>query len=421
MKKILTRNKKSIEKEVKMGKRIFVLAIGLLFLTGGFNAFAAAPILSTSQNSTIRVENFYNPYGVIVSSTEVTTTVTHTTDVNGGWSETTTVTTTTSSWRGGSLKIDSVSGTSNTNASDGSSSTTSFWTDYAYNANGQLSGASGGAHTEGNRGYDANGRPIGTFTSDSFDSYVIRNGQTLRSGSVTTGTNYGPDGTKISTFTETTEYEYAFIGGGWHLMSEVSTSTTVGENEYTTPTGERIRNTETITRVKTYQRNANGFCIGISQTTTGTKTEINEQGGISTYEMQNYQASATYDSKIGWYVSHDSYDWVESSISSRNAQIPTSDDPAIIGNVRAMRNELYMSVENIIDYNGSQSGEGRIVRLVAAESQEAEFEALKQLAVDNGGTLNNFIIYGVYRGQGAENYTSREFVFQGVGYGPFQP
>lgn len=308
------RNKKYIRKEVKKMKRIWILTTVVFFLAGGLNAFAATanPIISTSQNSTIHVEYIYNAYGVAISATEITTTTTRTVDDKGGWSETTTVQTAYSTWKGGSLKIDSASGTSDTKASDGSNSHTNFWTSYTYNANGQLAGASGGAHTTGDRGKDANGEPIGTFVSDTVDHYIIRNGQALRSSSVTTGTNYGPDGTKTSTFTETTNYAYQLIGGSWHLMGEVSTSTTNGIDG----------STETITRTRTYSRDANGVCTGITQTATGTKTVVNENGGKTTYTMSNYQATFAYDSKVGWYLQKESYDWLSQEPDNREAHDP---------------------------------------------------------------------------------------------------
>jgi hypothetical protein len=296
------RNKKFIRKEVKKMKRIGVLTAAIFLLVGGLNAFAldpTSPIVSTTQTSTIHVESIYNPYGVAISSTEVTTTITTTTNEKGETSTTTTISTSKSEWRGGSLKIISVTGTSDTTASDDSSSHTDFWTNYEYNDKGQLKGASGGSKSKGDRGKDADGQKMGTYESSTTDNYIIKNGQALRSSSKTTGTNYRPDGTKTSDFTETTNYSYQLIGGSWHIMGEVSTSTTNGVDGSTT----------TITKTRTYSRDANGVATGISQTATGTMTVVNENGGRTTYTMKNYQATFAYDPEVGWYLQKESYDW----------------------------------------------------------------------------------------------------------------
>lgn len=295
------RNKKHIRKGVKKMKKIYVLTAVMFFLLGvGMSAFALDMTsgVNTTQTNSGHVEYVYNPYGISISATETTTTTMRTVDAYGGWSETVTVQSAYSSWRGGSLKINSAGGSSDTKGSDGSNSHTDFWSTYGYNANGRLASASGGSATKGSRGVDANGQAIGTFESSTTDNYIIHNGQALRSSSTTTGTNYGPDGKATSYSSETTNYTYALLGGSWQLKGEVSTSTSSG------PSG-----SQTITRRRTYNRDANGGLQGITQTATGSGTDINQTtGGSTSWTMQNYQATFAYDPAVGWYLASEKWD-----------------------------------------------------------------------------------------------------------------
>ncbi len=265
---------------------------------------------ATTQSSTIHIETTYNAYGVALSSTQTTTTKTTTTrDVitNGTTksitSTTTTVQTVNSSWRGGSLKADKMTGTSDTTGSDGSSAHSDFWADYSYNDKGQLAGASGGAHTTGDRGKDANGQALGTYTSDSIDSYEIRNGVALKTGSTTTGQNFGVDGKKTGDFTETSTNEYSIVGGNWQLMKTTSVSSETDIDGSTT-------NTTTTTA---YTRDENGVVTGVTQTKTGTMVKTNGKSGDQlatvTYNIENYVATFVFDSQQGWYLAKESYDW----------------------------------------------------------------------------------------------------------------
>ena len=102
-----------------------------------------------------------------------------------------------------------------------------------------------------------------------------------------------------STTTETTAYEYSLVGGAWQLMKETSISAT-------TQTDGGMENTTTT---KTYTRDANGVCTGISQTRTGTSSTVGTSGGIYNYTLQDYSATPAFDAQQGWYISQESYNW----------------------------------------------------------------------------------------------------------------
>jgi len=279
-------------------RSIAALTTLIFFLIGQMSAFAA-PILSTNQKVTTHIEYVYSPYGVAISANQITVTITETTDENGKKSTTITTQTSVSTWKGGSLKVEKITGTSDTESDDGATSQTDFETNYTYDEDGRLKGALGGSSSSGNRGKDANGQDMGTFTSNTVNTHIIKNGEALNSNSQTTGTNYGPDGTKTSDYTETTTYEYQLIGGDWVLVKEISTSNTNGTDG----------SSSNITKTRTYQRDANGVCTGISQTASGTMAQVNQQGGRQTYTMKNYKAEFKYDPKVGWYLSNESWDW----------------------------------------------------------------------------------------------------------------
>jgi len=295
-------------------KTTCTLIMGILLLSG-VNSFAAEsnPITSVSEKTTIHVEYTYNAYGIAISSTQKTVTTTTTTNEKGETSTTTTTYISVNGWRGGSLKIETTTGTSQNESVNGANSTTEFWTNYAYNDNGQLKGASGGGKTKGNRGKDDNGNELGTFESESEDIYEIRNGQAIKIKTVNKTVYYGPEGQKESDSTETTTYEYELIGGSWQLMKEVSVSNTEGTDG----------SSQTMTKTKVYQRDANGVCIGITQTASGTQTAVNGNGGRATYNLSNYDAKFAFDEEVGWYLADESWDWVEGG--SRTT--PPADNP----------------------------------------------------------------------------------------------
>jgi hypothetical protein len=201
-------------------------------------------------------------------------------------------------WKGGSLKPDYSTSTSTTEGTDGSSSVTDSKVTYSYDGSGKLAGASGTAHTEGTLASDVNGESGGNYVSDQTTTYIIKNAQALPSQTTTNTTSY-LEGQVKSTSNEVTSFEYELIGGTWHLMSEVSNSSTSMTDG----------GSETRTTTKTYSRDANGVCTGISQTSSGTSVSVSETGGTSTYNMSNYSADFQFDEQNGWYLANETYDW----------------------------------------------------------------------------------------------------------------
>jgi hypothetical protein len=297
---------------IKTAAAIFAL----LFALGQSGVFAADESSSDATTSTSvktkiissvkHVENFYNAFGVCYTSTESSSTVTQTTgsSTSNGETKTNTSTTTQESfvmqtWKGGSLKPDYSNSTSTTEGTDGSSSVTNSKVTYSYDATGKLAAASGTATTTGTLASDANGESGGEYTSTQTTSYIIKNAQALPSQTVT-DTTQTLEGQVRSASHEVTSFTYDLIGGSWHLMSEVSnssTSMTDGGSEQRTTT-------------KTYSRDANGVCTGISQTSSGTSVSVSETGGTTTYNMTNYNADFEFDEQNGWYLANESYDWV---------------------------------------------------------------------------------------------------------------
>jgi hypothetical protein len=298
----------------KAGIRATAAMFALLFALGQSGAYAADNASATDVQTKIissvkHVENFYNAFGVCYTSTEHSTTVTQTTSssTTNGETKTNSSTTTQESfvmqtWKGGSLKPDYSESTSTTEGTDGSSSVTNSKVTYSYDATGKLTGAVGTAHTEGTLASDAYGGSGGSYVSDQTTTYIVKNGQALPSKTVT-NTTTTVEGQVKSTSTETTTFEYELIGGTWHLMQEVSNSSTS-----MTDGGSEQRTT-----IKTYERDANGVCIGVSQTSTGTSISVDDNGGTWTYTMTNYNAEFKFDEVLGFYMAHETYDWELSS------------------------------------------------------------------------------------------------------------
>ncbi|MDD2702388.1 MAG: hypothetical protein PHC33_00020 [Candidatus Omnitrophica bacterium] len=249
-------------------KRLALLTV-CLFLLGTACVFAQNAAVTTTQTTNMHESYTYNAFGVAVSGTQRLLTTTISTNDEGQRQVTVTETTNQLESTGGSLKVVSSHLESDTASDDGANSHTEGDTTYTYNANGQLAGASGTAHTTGDRGRapneDGEMEDLGTFESDTTETYEIRNGQALRTRSVTTGTNFGPDGEETSTFTETTTYDYDLVAGSWQLMSETSHSRS----------DSRDGSFSDITKTKTYQRNGDGIVTGLSQTATGTQFQAN--------------------------------------------------------------------------------------------------------------------------------------------------
>lgn len=288
-----------------MKKGILMTLTAAFILLGAGSLVCAdddTSIVSTSTKMVIQVENVYNNYGVQISGTETTTTTTTTVNSKNETSTTVTTQTVTSEWRGGSIKVATIDGTSHTDGTDDSSSDTTFTITYEYaDGTGKLKGASGTSSTTGDSGTDDNGEAIGTYKTSTTDSYTIRNGQALRTKSETTGESYGSDGTKKGDINQTSTTEYELVAGTWQVVKETTVSNNTGVDG----------SSENITRVRTYTRDENGVITGVSQTASGTRVAVTNMGGTVTLGMKDYEAVFAFDEESGWYLEKESYTWEE--------------------------------------------------------------------------------------------------------------
>jgi len=286
-----------------MRKTILLTLAATFILLGAGTLVRAdddASIVSTDMKMVIKVHNVYNNYGVQISGTETTTTTTITTNSKNETSTTVTTQTVSSEWRGGSVKVANIEGTSHTDGTDGSSSDTTFTVTYEYtDGTGKLKGASGTSSTTGDSGTDDNGERIGTYKTSTTDTYTIRNGQALRTKSVTTGESYGSDGTKKGDIEQTSTTEYKLVAGTWQVSKETTVSKNTGVDG----------SSEDVTRVRTYTRDENGVITDVSQTASGTRVVITSTGHAETLTMHNYSAEFEFDEEGGWILTDENYDF----------------------------------------------------------------------------------------------------------------
>ena len=388
------KNKNHIGKEVKRMKRICALIIAtvMIFVTGPYAIAVDGTI--TKYDQTIHVNTEYNAYGVAVNSTSKTTTTTTTTDEKGGTSTTTTVTTVTSTYHGGSLKADTAYTVSDTTSSDGSTSKTDSTDTYVYSNTGNLLSVSGSGTMESYDG-ESKHKNEGTITR----TYTVKDGQALLAESKTAGTIKDKNSKQIGTFTNTTtiaEADYQYLGGSWVPMKETSVSTS------NMTTDENFQLSETVTRVTTYTRNSAGVITGINQTASGTRTVVTGNNGASavasqTFTLQNYVATATFDSQMGWYISKEDYDWVLQS----EVRNPAAADPALYGEiVKVSVNGVdYIGIRaeliDILDGNGLKNAEGEVWILTGDLAKQLKDYIGKKVMVmgDVAGQIgDNFVL-----------------------------
>ncbi len=301
-------------------KKSILLALTTAFILLGIGSFVNAAddttsIVSTTTKMVITVENVFNNRGVQISGTETTTTTTSSVNSKNETSTTVTTQTVNFEWRGGSIKVATIDGTSKTTGTDDSSSDTTFTITYQYeDGTGKLKGASGTSTTTGDSGKDADNKEIGTYKTSTTDSYTIRNGQALRTKSVTTGESYGSDGTKKGDITQTSTTEYKLIAGTWQTIKETTASKNTGVDG----------SSESVTRVKTYTRDENGIITNVAQTATGTRVAIGGTSGTVTLGMTNYEATFAFDEEGGWYQAKEYYKWEQGA----SGEEPSDDDAA---------------------------------------------------------------------------------------------
>ena len=314
-------NKKRVDKEVKKMKRggLLVLIMALLFFAGATKAFALPTIadVSTTRRTAIHVEYLYNPYGIGAFSEQKSTTTTSTarTITEGGLVKTMTetdvsISVSASSWRGGSLKVDSVKNAVNPNdptktlctglGSDGSNSQTTFSTNYVYDQYGRLSSANGKQNTSS---VDDKGD---ASSSETINTYTIRRGEAIVASSVTNATSFGEGSIGISNTVVTNTYTYSLRGGAYLQDSVTSDQIT---NGITGTSGEG--NNTHIKTITTYARNANGLVTGLTQSKPiGTmQTRDINTGAVENFVMASYTYNTGYDAKAGFYVKTESWDW----------------------------------------------------------------------------------------------------------------
>jgi hypothetical protein len=260
--------------------------------------------ITVQSTETSHTEYQYDEHFVAISSTEKTTAKTIITDKDKKEATTTeSVSTNKNIWKAGGLKLDSSVQTATTTSIDGSSSKNTSTLTYLHNNLGQLVGASGKTETTEDNGKDAAGQASGSSTSTVIDNYIIKNGQALKISSKATGTTYGPaEGsgkTATSAFTLTSIYKYTLLGGNWEIASEINASV------YNYTNG----GSQTITKEKTYNRNAKGACAGITQTAKGDYSQTTGEGGKLSFKMENYKANFVQSPDQGWYLKDEKYDW----------------------------------------------------------------------------------------------------------------
>lgn len=340
-------------------KKSLVLAVVMALMLSPARGFAGDDTASTNTSNTKAeimggtrtITNTYNPFGILTSTTQITTqttkTTSSTTDKDGKVRDTSSYTTqttkVTSEWIGGGLKTTIVEGSSYTGgkdatgtAADGSRSKTDFKSAYNYDANGRLCGVSGGIEitddngnkmmvssvTTGDRGTDAKGNSLGTFVAYSVDTYEIRDGQALKVRTDSVQYAYGaPDqydsdgkatsNNGVSKTTSTVTYEYELMGGNWVMSSTYETTDTL------TTSGDQKGSTSHQEKETIYHRNADGTLV---TTKTGDSydaievimhesVDVTIQNGATegtTWKLTNYKYTVSFDEQQGYYISTDS-------------------------------------------------------------------------------------------------------------------
>jgi len=277
--------------------------IAVLFLAGQPCAWAEETSTGPTKiiGSSRETVNYYNAFGLCYKSTETSTMTTTATD---GDTENTTysVTTTNSVWKDGSLKVDTITGTSTTkNTAKIITDTSNYTTTYIYDSLGRLQGASGVTTSFGT--LPDNG---GDYTATTTNTYTIKNGQALLSQSVTKQT-VTVDGQVKPESTQTVNYSYQLLGGINHIVKETMTYSGSENNGGST----------NMSSVKTYERNENGSIINITQTKTGTSISIDDSTGASYRSELIYSSHFTEDPAHGWYMDLESTNWELVSINGQ--------------------------------------------------------------------------------------------------------
>lgn len=360
------KDKKYTDKEVKIMKKLGILLTAILIIlvgsnialalwgggtggtggTGGNPTYTVIPTLIRDvirTQTTIAITN-YNKYGMAIGSRSVTTSTTETyvdKDLNGDGDyvddgevnvlDSTVITESTAEtqWIGGSLKTSSVSTVSTTFRGD--DTTTSSYTDsYTYDADGNLTGASGSGNYYSIEKTDGavSGVTVGAITR----TFGVKDGQALLLSSITEGSSYGkdvaatvgystdtdenitgiaiPDGAKAnSTFTSGSvirDSDYSYLGGSWVVMAETQFS----ESNTLDTDGVTVIGYNHSAQQITYTRDANGIVTGMDQNLlySDIKSVTGKDDGTTAISYSyikptTYTITSAFDSEDGWYIS----------------------------------------------------------------------------------------------------------------------
>jgi hypothetical protein len=165
-----------------------------------------------------------------------------------------------------------------------------------------LIGASGGGESWS---YDPETGKLASHSTTT-DNYTIRDGQAIRTSSVTNSTLYNKDGVSvIGTQTSTTSYNYQSFEGKW-----LETSKTTATNSTFTG-GETKGSSSTQTTTVTVARDSDGRATGMGMTGSGSSTNVSDMGGTTHTSQTLQNAQAAFDPVKGWYIK--SYDWVSNT------------------------------------------------------------------------------------------------------------
>lgn len=330
-------------------KKLTVAVMVFMFLAVSTAVFAqapdGAPTPVTAQKIIQAVMTMFNKFGVAVFGQQKTTSTTQTLvykeDPNGDTiidnkryslvpgqgSNEESVTTTDLHFIGSSLKADKSVTITTGSTSEGGSTNGNFNQSYTYDTAGRLTGVAGSGSTTTFDGLvtadsEAGGGLTGSTISytNTTVTYAIKEGEVLQKGTSSTTNTYkavqAADGTWTSgdyqsTTTGTSTNEYAFINGAYHLTRSTSTSRTEDKNG----------GYQELTRTTIYNKDANGFTQGVTQTATGSRVDVNpDSNSRTTYTLQNYVSEWQWSESQGWSPAKESYEWMSQDGTIQNVQ-----------------------------------------------------------------------------------------------------
>ncbi len=149
-----------------------------------------------------------------------------------------------------------------------------------------------------------------------------------------------PDGKpakEIGTFSNTTTIDYAYLGGNWVSTKQTIHSHTNVKNQYE----------EDITKIITYTRDQNtGAITNMSQTVdydSAKRIQYTSNNSKVIYNLKpgSYNATISYHSQQGFYVSDETYEWI-AQVNDPSSNTPQ--DPWTMGKLAIVRGHLALLV-----------------------------------------------------------------------------